>query len=176
MVHTTRVHMPYSQVVSTNTGQMTPVFTGRVDHTADQHGPWTGSHFWTPVFMGRVYGLQPRPVNTDVILDTRVHGPWTHGPWTRPVNTVSVYWALLTDWLTYLTYLLTYLLIYWDRQLTVIVTIYFYAIYRFIYTSLFIGLYYIGFWTSQYQVITGMSSTGIARTKQFCTNTTNARC
>jgi len=59
-VHTIRVYGPCSRAVRVS--KMTPVFTG--------HGH--GYHFDTCV-----HGPCPRPVNTVVILDTRVHGPWT---------------------------------------------------------------------------------------------------
>jgi len=45
----------------TRVSTMTPVFTGRVGYTGDQHGPWTWMSFFD-------HG----PVNASAILDTRV--------------------------------------------------------------------------------------------------------
>jgi len=67
-VFTGRRHGPWTWV-----SKMTPVFTSRVGHQCIQHGPWTRVSFLTPMFTGRVYG-----------------------PWTRPVDTGSVYRALVT--------------------------------------------------------------------------------
>jgi len=35
----------------------------------------------------RVHGPCPRPVNTGVKNDTRIHGPWTQSSFWTPVNT-----------------------------------------------------------------------------------------
>jgi len=84
-VHTTCVHGPCPWAVPS---------TGRSNGTAREHGchvygPWTRASFWTPEFTGHghgchfltsvstVHGSYPRPVDSDVIFDTRIHGPWT---------------------------------------------------------------------------------------------------
>jgi len=84
--HYTHVHAPCPQAV----------FTGRVGYTGDQHDPWTrvsDCQFLTPVF------TKSRAVSTGVQNDARVHGHGRHcaHPWTRPVDTGSVYRALIVE-------------------------------------------------------------------------------